>query len=385
MEASWWTRPDQLDDEQKDVVALPIDGSHLVIGPPGSGKTNLLLLRAAYLQARGRSNFYVLTFGRVLKEFLVNGTDSANVEPGRIKTYRSWAGEVLRENGVEIPEDGSFEEIRRALLAGLSSLSDDQIDDFRLSHILLDESQDYTVEEVRQILRFADHVFAAGDKNQRIYQAGGVLEMLQDECDTVSTLNYHYRNGIKICRLADGVRGLVGDRRGLEAWSQYDEIAAPSEVISHPAESLEAQIERVLPVLADQLRAYPTSIIGVLCPLRNDLKAVWEALSRSYLGGQLQLQMFETGYAALDPDRRILVGTVHGAKGLEFRAMHILASEGISKFPRNRNRIAYTAVTRAKTSLGIYRSGGLIGPLESGLSALQNPVGEVELDALFKR
>ena len=384
MEASWWTRPDQLDDEQKDVVALAIDGSHLVVGPPGSGKTNLLLLRAAYLQARGRNNFVVLTFGRVLKEFLVNGTDAANVDAARIKTYSAWAGEILRENGVDVPDQGNFDELRKALLAGLSTLSDDVIEDYRLDYILLDECQDYTVEELRQVMRFSEFIFAAGDKNQRIYQANGVLDLLEGECDTTNTLTYHYRNGLKVCRLADGIRSLVGDRRGLEASSQYDEVAAPSEVTPHPSEPLEAQIERALPIIADQLRAYPTSIIGVLCPLKRDLRTVWEAMSRSYLGGQVQLQMFESGYAALDPDRRILVGTVHGAKGLEFRAMHILATEGIGRFPRNRNRIAYTAVTRAKTSLGIYRSSGLIGPLENGLAALHAPAARVELDSLFK-
>jgi superfamily I DNA/RNA helicase len=94
--------------------------------------------------------------------------------------------------------------------------------------------------------------------------------------------------------------------------------------------------------------------------------------------------MSATGYSSLDPQKRILVGTIHGAKGLEFRALHLMGMEGISRFRLNRTRIAYTAVTRAKTSLAIYRSDGLIGPLENGIAALEPPPEEVGLDDLFK-
>jgi superfamily I DNA/RNA helicase len=385
MEASWWTRPDQLDDEQKDVVSLALQGSHLVIGPPGSGKTNLLLLRAAYLQAKGRRNYQILTFGRVLKEFLVNGTDTTNVDVDRIKTYRAWAGEILRENGVELSNDTDFEIIRSEMFDGLSGLPDDIVDEYKLDCVLLDEAQDYTSKEVELIMKFSDNIFAVGDRNQQIYRTNGVLDRLGRHCDTTTNLTAHYRNGRRICRVADGIRNLVGDQRGLEAWSQYDEAAVPSEVIFHPSEPLRQQVDRAMPVIADQLRAYPNAIIGVLCPLRRDVAAAWDMLSRSYLADQIQLQMFETGYAPLDPDRRVLVGTIHGAKGLEFRTLHLLGTNGIQKFPKNRQRIAYTAVTRAKTSLAIYHEGALIGSFEKGLAALNEAPAEVALDDLFKR
>jgi hypothetical protein len=45
MESSWWTDPKELDNDQKKVVALSTAEDHVVVGPPGCGKTNLLLLR----------------------------------------------------------------------------------------------------------------------------------------------------------------------------------------------------------------------------------------------------------------------------------------------------------------------------------------------------
>jgi superfamily I DNA and RNA helicase len=49
MNETWWLGEDQLDDDQKKIIALKLKGSHVITGPPGSGKTNLLLLRAKYI------------------------------------------------------------------------------------------------------------------------------------------------------------------------------------------------------------------------------------------------------------------------------------------------------------------------------------------------
>ncbi len=55
MEETWWVEEGQLDDDQRKVAELKSKGSYLIKGPPGSGKTNLLLLRAKYLTLGGAS------------------------------------------------------------------------------------------------------------------------------------------------------------------------------------------------------------------------------------------------------------------------------------------------------------------------------------------
>jgi len=84
METTWWTQPEELDEAQQEVVALDSDSDHLVLGPPGSGKTNLLVLRAAYLYGAGYQNIAVLTFGRVLREFLVSGSTNYTFPSNKI-------------------------------------------------------------------------------------------------------------------------------------------------------------------------------------------------------------------------------------------------------------------------------------------------------------
>lgn len=43
-EDSWWLEETDLDDDQKVVNGLDLEGNFLVLGPPGSGKTYMLAL-----------------------------------------------------------------------------------------------------------------------------------------------------------------------------------------------------------------------------------------------------------------------------------------------------------------------------------------------------
>lgn len=72
MSETWWVGQDELDDDQQRVIALSESGSYFVTGPPGSGKTNLLLLRANCLYLSGLRNINVVTFTRSLKEFIAS-------------------------------------------------------------------------------------------------------------------------------------------------------------------------------------------------------------------------------------------------------------------------------------------------------------------------
>lgn len=75
MSTTWWKDPADLIPEQADLLDLPEDQSLLIKGPPGSGKTNLMLLRANQLFIGDRPNLHVVVFGSVLKQFIqIGGT-----------------------------------------------------------------------------------------------------------------------------------------------------------------------------------------------------------------------------------------------------------------------------------------------------------------------
>ena len=68
MKSSWWRSKSELDADQAAFIKLPPYGRYSLIGPPGSGKTNLLLLRAQYIAGVGEKNVLVLTFTKALAE-----------------------------------------------------------------------------------------------------------------------------------------------------------------------------------------------------------------------------------------------------------------------------------------------------------------------------
>jgi superfamily I DNA and RNA helicase len=188
METTWWTQPEQLDGHQTAVVALPLTGNHLVIGPPGSGKTNLLVLRGTYLYGAGVQNIVVMTFGRVLREFLASGSANYNFPASKIQTYVRWATRLITEARGEFDSTGKFEDIRKRLQVGLEEVASDGNPANIVDCILLDEAQDYSEQEILTISRFAKQIFAVGDNRQRIYEAHGSIEYLRRHVDTVKEL-----------------------------------------------------------------------------------------------------------------------------------------------------------------------------------------------------
>ncbi len=383
MNATWWTNASDLDDEQKKVIALDPNGHHLVLGPPGSGKTNLLLLRATYLHRNGLKNLIVLAFGRVLKEFLASGSAHYPFDNNKIQTYVKWGATLLNENGVKLNEP-NFEALRARLLLELSALADLDKPENQFDCILLDEAQDYSPDELEVISRFTSRLFAVGDSKQRIStEIDGALEAFQNKGATVSTLNVHYRNGMYVCRVADGIQNQIDSPHGLEATTNYDEENFPSTVVSTANIEIEDQVSQAVEQIKVQLTAYPDELIGVVCPRRSELALVAELIAKSDIADEVQVQTSDDEYAAFEVGRRVIVVSVNGAKGLEFRAAHLLGMDFVKNF-RLQRKMCYTAVTRCKTSLSVYHHGSLPGWFENGLQACLPPPATASLDDLFK-
>jgi superfamily I DNA/RNA helicase len=250
--------------------------------------------------------------------------------------------------------------------------------------IVLDETQDYLPEEVDIFFRLGQVVFAGADSRQHIYVTGPTCysDLVKRFGGNVFSLKYHYRNGTKICQVADELAKVWGDREPLLPTSNYDERRYPSSVEIRCYPDMAGQVRAAVNPLTLQMKAYPKEYLGLLCPSRSILRAVWQELETYPIRTQAVLQSAEDGYVQFEEEKPICVCTIHGAKGLEFRTVHLFDTESIKKSPLNRN-IAYTAVTRAKTSLTIYHSKALPPYIDSALNVVRAPVQPARLDQLF--
>jgi superfamily I DNA/RNA helicase len=381
MNDTWWVKQGQLDSHQKDVFTLSTNEDHLVKGPPGSGKTNLLLLRGKQLLGSNIPNIVIVVHTRTLQEFIRSGAPKYGIPASKIVTFRKLATDLLYRVGASVTLPSNFDTSRNVLVDAVQA----QIATGRIhqeySCVLVDETQDFLPGEIDILRVLGARFFAVADSRQKIYKGQDSIKQLENSIHTV-TLPLHYRNGHKICIVADGLAKLPATEPTLLATSQYPEAKLPSSVEALPFASLEEQCDELVIRLDTQLKAYPDELIGVACPRGEDLTHVAEYLRNSSFADEILVQTSDDGYEEFDPDKNICVCKLHSAKGLEFRAFHVLAAEGLKKFPMQRE-LTFMGVTRAKTSLCLYHSGELPSYLEGALSKLNPEAQIIGFDALL--
>ena len=383
MNQTWWVKHEQLDAGQRSVIDLPLKESHLIEGPPGSGKTNLLLLRGSQLVRSGKPNVLILTFTRTLREFISTGGQHYAFSTDNVKTLNRWHYDFLREHGVDPAKNNDFMTERKLRLAQIEAIARDQQLSSQYDAIILDEAQDYLEGEVDLFFKLSEVVFAAADMRQHIYPDGTKSgDWLKKNFPKVHTLKHHYRNGKRICTVADELAKGWNTFDPLSPTCMYDERRLPSSVSLQICSSLEEQVREAIAAVEVQLKAYPDEFIGILCASRKSLRDVWSVIQQSSIANDAVVQSAEDGYVQFEPDKPVCVCTIHGSKGLEFRAVHMLDCENIKKSSLNRH-IAYTGITRAKTSLNPYYSNSLPGYLASALAILNGPPKQAKLEDLF--
>src|ERR1700722_6690142 len=380
MKKSWWRKQAELDDAQQRVIDLPVDGRYLLTGPPGSGKTNLLLLRAMFLSGSGLKDVIFLTVGRTLKEFIATGVgEKGLVGAEQIFTYRSW---VMRHLGEHAPRfmktkpTGSYEETRPLYSAELDRVS--KAMPALYDAILIDEVQDLSAQELISLARLSPRLMIAGDARQQIFGGGEGLEASSSLGLTHIALRYHYRIGRQICEAADSVFPPLDGVEPLIQTCNYNEQEFASSRQLHRAANLDAQIDIALKEIQVQLQAFPGDTIGIFVPTNAYIEKVRDRLSRSSVGSLIGFH--EAGLGAtreFDENKQIFVMTIHSAKGTEFRAVHLLGAEALRGNTGSR-KVVFTAFTRAKTSLSVYYSGTVKGFIASAFALPATPkIGEL--------
>src|SRR5687768_12958402 len=144
MSGTFWITDKDLDAEQaKAVQSMPEGASFLVRGPAGSGKTNILLLRAKWFKMKGLSNFKIISFTASLRDFIRAGCVQCKISPNVAVTCVQFFRELLGEYRIDFDSSGNFEADRSVLAGKAKSLVEAKKIPAIYDAILVDECQDY--------------------------------------------------------------------------------------------------------------------------------------------------------------------------------------------------------------------------------------------------
>ena len=102
MSNTWWVAEGDLKPEQIKVLEVPPSENLLILGPPGSGKTNLLLLRANYLHIAESTEFYIVAYTSLLANFIKTGATQYSFPSNKIVTQRALLDAVLADQGATV-------------------------------------------------------------------------------------------------------------------------------------------------------------------------------------------------------------------------------------------------------------------------------------------
>lgn len=307
-------------ESQEVAIRADINTSHTVIAAAGSGKTHVLLERAAFLAARGipQQLIVLATFTRESAEVMRRRLASRNLPGVQVGTMHALSGRWLGAHGVRVK--GYDEAIQRAAEFGR-----------REYYVLLDEAQDLSPDQWTWAAANGRTVFAVGDDRQAIYSwRGAASNALRAQALLTGVQRDFFREG--------GLIDLPVNRRSSSLVVALGNALQPT---ATPAMSLRSggSIERIkVERSADEHAA-----LIEWCARTTGSRAILTRTNAeaAFIMGRLRLLGFD-----------VPVMTIHAAKGLEFD--HVALSFGVRKPSEESEDAAqtmYVAVTRARESL----------------------------------
>lgn len=197
------------------------------------------------------------------------------------------------------------------------------------THIVVDEAQDLGVPELRLLRAIApdhgDALFFAGDLGQRIFQQPFSWKGLGvDVRGRATTLTVNYRTSQQIRKAADGLLpGEVRDADGesMDRRTTISLFEGPAPIVAL-AQTEAAEISAVAEYVSQSVQeGVAPAQIGVFVRSTEQLQRARSAVEQA---GLVPQELSAHRVAVSD---RVAIGTMHLAKGLEFKAVAVMACD----------------------------------------------------------
>lgn len=343
---------EELSKEQQHIFDLPLDGSHIVTGPPGSGKTIMAIYRAEMLHRSMNEPTLLLMYGRLLSEYSAAAVRSLGVE-SIVRNYHAWFREWFTKTyGTSPPKVDryNFDWPRVFQVIG-----NEPPPDAVRPHVIIDEGQDMPKEfyavlgmVARTMTIFADEHQQLTDDNSTIREITKVTGI-----SSFAELSKNFRNTRAIAAVASAFYTGAG--------SPPVELKDDALDGDLPVLAQEASLHSTVTRLVSFERSHSRQHIGVIVPYISQLKQLYNRLEgkarnpvQVYFSGNMR------GRNPIDFTRPglKLVSWV-SAKGLEFDTVFLPELQRVKMRPDDvRFRMSmYVATSRARNELYFLYSG----------------------------
>jgi superfamily I DNA/RNA helicase len=342
---SWLIPRDELTADQIRAVELSPNEHRVILGAPGSGKTQILLHRARHLSEEygvRPERFHVFVFTKVLKNYIRTALIDLDLPEECVSTLDDWCIQLYRQTiGYNLPRDRSngkadYAAVRRAVH---NQVKDCPLFDF----VMVDEGQDLDSEAFALLQDLAPHVTVAMDHKQQIYERGS------DEVEIIRALGLRRSNltlldAFRCCPYIVRVASeFIEDPREREAFlnqsrTSQTEIQTP---LLHEANGFDDEFAQLVEVLRE--RQIVDRTIAILLAKNDWVEGVARDLCRRAIP-------VETRKSGLDFSNSIpKVLTIHSAKGLTFDTVLLprLVPNCFGKLSVWAQRLLYVGITRA--------------------------------------
>lgn len=325
----------QLTKDQEAARSLPLDGQHLIIGGPGTGKSVVALLRVKQL-ADHKKDYIFLVFNHLLKHSCFLLAEQKLVAEQWQRWFLQLYKRVFRvDDAPRLAEENNNKKSYRADFDWDTILSNaqargplDHADD--LPYLVIDEGQDMPRQFYQMLAEFGyENFFVVADQNQQLVSGKNssrqdIENALGIEEDDVVELKSNHRNHYATARLA-------------RAFYTGDPASPPPELPPAPKHNVfkpllfNYQQQHFNPIckrIVLMAKAYPNKLVAVLTPDNKSREIFVEQLRHQ---AQLLEQpaplisTYQHGAAENIPFDRggVMVINAQACKGLEFDVVFI--------------------------------------------------------------